>query len=223
MPGLLELLFELLLELLDVPTALFALHAKHLQLLIVMTSSDRISDVSEHRCVLLEISRVLEVLELLGWLDSELCAQLLVLVLLVHPIALTITNFVSQVTARRDQIHVVAHNQDVVSSVDLPFDIKSLLQRLHGVLQELALVFVLLLDVGVYVSILRFLVFDETEETLIDCNFKLLMIIGVLHDLVDCVFEVVDVRLVVPDDISVRLNGLLDDTLSKSEVLDHVT
>ena len=49
------------------------------------------------------------------------------------------------------------------------------------------------------------------------------MIIGVLHDLVDCVFEVVDVRLVVPDDISVRLNGLLDDTLSQSEVLDHVT
>ena len=49
------------------------------------------------------------------------------------------------------------------------------------------------------------------------------MIISVLHDLVDCVFEVVDVRLVVPDDISVRLNGLLDDTLSQSEVLDHVT
>ena len=49
------------------------------------------------------------------------------------------------------------------------------------------------------------------------------MIISVLHDLVDCVFEVVDVRLVVPDDISVCLNGLLDYTLSQSEVLDHVT
>ena len=163
LPGLLELLFELLLELLDVPTALFALHAKHLQLLIVMSSSDRVSHISQHRCVLLEISRVLEVLKALGWLDAELCAQLLVLVLLVHPIALTITNFVSQVSARRDQIHVVAHNQNVVGFVDLPFDIESLFQGLHGVLQELALVFVLLLDVGVYVSILRFLVFDETE------------------------------------------------------------
>ena len=206
MSGLLELLFELLLELLDVPTALFALHAKHLQLLIVMSSSDRISDVSQHRCVLLEISRVLEVLKLLGWLDSVLCAQLLVLVLLVHPIAFTITNFVSQVSARRDQIHVVAHNQNVVGFVDLPFDIESLFQGLHGVLQELALVFILLLDVGVYVSILRFLVFDETEETLIDCDFKLLVVISVLYDLVDCVLKVVDVRLIVPNDVSVRLN-----------------
>ena len=163
LPGLLELLFELLLELLDVPAALLALHAKHLQLLIVMSSSNRISHVSEHRCVLFEIPRVIEVLKLLGWLDSVLCAQLLVLVLLVHPIAFTITNFVSQVSARRDQIHVVAHNQNVVGFVDLPFDIESLFQGLHGVLQELALVFILLLDVGVYVSILRFLVFDETE------------------------------------------------------------
>ena len=94
----------------------------------------------------------------------------------------------------------------MVSSVDLPFDIKSLLQRLHGVLQELALVFILLLDVGVYVTVLRFLVFDKTEETLIDCDFKLLVVISVLHDLVDCVLKVVDVRLIVPNDVSVRLN-----------------
>ena len=49
------------------------------------------------------------------------------------------------------------------------------------------------------------------------------MIVSVLHNLVDRVLEIVNMRCVVPDDVSVRLDGLLDDTLPQSEVLDHVT
>ena len=49
------------------------------------------------------------------------------------------------------------------------------------------------------------------------------MIIHILNNLVNSILKVVDNGVVVPDDISVRLNGLLDDTLSQSEVLDHVT
>ena len=41
---------------------------------------------------------------------------------------------------------------------------------MHGVLQELALILILLLNIGVYVSVFGFLVFDELKETLVNRN-----------------------------------------------------
>ena len=41
---------------------------------------------------------------------------------------------------------------------------------MHGVLQELALILILLLNIGVYVSVFGLLVFDELKETLVNCN-----------------------------------------------------
>ena len=168
LPGHLKFLFELLLEFLDVPAAFLALHSQILQLVVVMASPDVIAHISEHSRVFFQILRVFEVFKLIGCLDAILCTQLLVLVLLIRLLTITISNAYTQIKAFLDQIHVVAHDQNMVSFVNLSFDLKSLLQRVHGVLQELALVFVLLLDVGVYVSILRLLILDEVEETLID-------------------------------------------------------
>ena len=48
------------------------------------------------------------------------------------------------------------------------------------------------------------------------------MIVSVLDNLVDRVLKVVNVGLIVPNDVSVRLDGLLDHTLSQPEVLDHI-
>ena len=48
------------------------------------------------------------------------------------------------------------------------------------------------------------------------------MIVGVLHNLVDSVLEIVNICFVVSDDVSVRLDGFLDDTLPQPKVLDHV-
>ena len=58
----------------------------------------------------------------------------------------------------------------MVSFVNLRFDLELFLERRYGVLQELALLLVLLLNVRIYVSIFRLLVLDKVEETLIDCD-----------------------------------------------------
>ena len=68
------------------------------------------------------------------------------------------------------------------------------------------MVVVLLLDVGVDVSILCLLILDEIEKTLVYSNLQLLVIIRVLDHLVDGIFEVVDVRIIVSNNVSVRLD-----------------
>ena len=117
----------------------------------------------------------------------------------------------------------MAHYENVVSLVDLPFNLESLLKRHIGVVQELALVFIFLLDVGIDVAILRFLVLDKIEKTLVDSNLQLLVIIRVLDYLVYGIFKVVNASVVVPNDVSVGLNRLLNDTLPEPQVFYHVT
>ena len=170
LPGLLEFLLKLLLELLDMPATLFALHAQHMHFLVILATSRRIAYISEHSGILLEIPRVLEVFKLLGWLNTILCAHLFILILLVRLLSLPFLNRISQFTAFFNQIHVVAHDQNMISFVNLPFDLESFFQRVHGVLQELALILILLLNVGIYVSMLGLLVFDKVEETLVNRN-----------------------------------------------------
>ena len=84
------------------------------------------------------------------------------------------------------------------------------------------MVVVLLLDVGVDVSILCLLILDETEKTLVYSNLQLLVIIRVLNHLVDGIFEVVDVRIIVSNNVSVCLDRFLNDTLLLSQIFNHV-
>ena len=105
--------------------------------------------------------------------------------------------------------------------MDLALDFKTLLERVHGILEELLLVLVFLLNVRVHVAVLCLLVGDEAEETLVDGDLQLLMVVRVLHNLVDCVFEIVNECVVVADDVAIRRNGLCNKGLSDTKVLDH--
>ena len=86
------------------------------------------------------------------------------------------------------------------------------------VLEELLLVIVLLLDVGVNIAILSFLVLDKKVQTLVDCDFKLLVIISVLNNLIYGILIAVDLVLISPNCVSELFNRPLDDALGDSQV-----
>jgi len=88
-------------------------------------------------------------------------------------------------------------------------------------MKELPLVLVLLINVRVHVTVLSLLILNEAKEALIDCNFELLMIVGVLYDLVDCVFEAVDICIIITNDVPVARNRLCDQGLSHTEIFNH--
>ena len=77
---------------------------------------------------------------------------------------------------------------------------------MNRIIQEFSLVVILLLDVWIDFTILCFLILYKIEKTLVDSNLQLLMIICVLDYLVDGIFEVVNGRVIVPNDVSVRLD-----------------
>ena len=91
------------------------------------------------------------------------------------------------------------------------------------VLEELLLVIVLLLDVGVNIAILSFLVLDKKVQTLVDCDFKLLVIISVLNNLIYGILIAVDLVLISPNCVSELFNRPLDDALRDSQVFNQVT
>ena len=66
-----------------------------------------------------------------------------------------------------DQIHVVGHDLQIVGLVNLTFNFETLLERVHGVLQELLLVLILLLDIRVHIAVLGALVLNESVQTLV--------------------------------------------------------
>ena len=130
-------------------------------------------------------------------------AHLLVLVLRICLLSVALDDVLAKVKDGINQIHIVAHNENVVGFMDLIFNFKSLLQRGDGVLEELLLIVIFLLDVGVDVPVFGLLILNEVEETLVHSDLELLMVICVLDHLVNCIFEVVDSCLVVADDVSV--------------------
>ena len=85
------------------------------------------------------------------------------------------------------------------------------------------MIFVLILDVLVDLTIFLLLIFDECKETLVHSNFELLVIVSVLNNLIDRVFEVVDDRVIVPLDNSILLDEILDEALAHSQVFYHET
>ena len=66
-----------------------------------------------------------------------------------------------------DQVHVISHDLQVISLVDLAFNLEALLERLDRVDQEFSLVVILLFNVRVDVSVFGLLVFDELEQRLL--------------------------------------------------------
>ena len=92
---------------------------------------------------------------------------------------------------------------------------------MHGILQELLLVLVLILNVLVDLTVLLLFILNEIEKTLVNGNFELLMFISILHNLIDSILEVVDDLVVVSEDVSIRLNMLLNNTLTHSQILNH--
>ena len=106
--------------------------------------------------------------------------------------------------------------------MDLAFNFDALFKRVHGVFEEFTLMFVLLPDVWVDLPVFGLLVLDEVEKAAVYCYLELLVVVCVLNNLVNGVLEVVDVSLVVPDNVSVRLDGLLDDTLAQPQIFNHV-
>ena len=92
---------------------------------------------------------------------------------------------------------------------------------MHGILQELLLVLVLILDVLVDLTILFLFILNEIEKTLVNGNFELLVIISILDNLIDSILEVVDDLVVVSEDVSICFNMLLNNTLTHSQILDH--
>ena len=91
------------------------------------------------------------------------------------------------------------------------------------VFEELLLIFVLILDVLVDLTVFLLLIFDECKETLVHGNFELLVVVSVLNNLIDRVFEVVDDRVIVPLDNSILLDEVLDEALAHSQVFYHET
>ena len=122
-----------------------------------------------------------------------------------------------------NQVHVVGHDLQVVGLVNLTFNFETLLERVHGVLQELLLVLILLLDVRVHIAILCALVLNESVQTLVEFGLELSMVISVLDYLVHSVLEVIDIGLVIANLVSVGRNRLGNQSLSYTEVLDHET
>ena len=64
---------------------------------------------------------------------------------------------------------------------------------MHGIVEILLLVFVLLSDIGVYFNVLSLLVLDVLIETVVDDALELFVIIDVLDHPVDSVLEATDV------------------------------
>ena len=69
-----------------------------------------------------------------------------------------------------NQVEVVSHDLQVVSLVNLALDLEAFPERLHRVIQELPLIFVLCFEVWVQIAVLSFLIMDEAEKALVDSN-----------------------------------------------------
>ena len=62
-----------------------------------------------------------------------------------------------------DKVHIVRHDLQIVSFVNLTFVLETLLQREHRVIQELLLIFIFTLNVLIDLSVFLLLILDEAE------------------------------------------------------------
>ena len=128
--NLMELLSHVLSQSIDLGTAMFPFVPQLEKRLFVLVT-DWVAQVLKHFLVGLEPVRILEVFEDLGWLDSVLGALILVGVVCVCLTRVQCRNVLSDIADLLDEIHIVGHDLQVVSFVDLRLDLKTLLQRMH--------------------------------------------------------------------------------------------
>ena len=130
---------------------------------LLVVCSVWVSHVDKDFSILLKPILVFKVLKCFCCLDPELGASLLVFVFRFNLCSFLLLNVLAKLTDFLDEVHVICHNLQSVSLMNLTFNIKTLLKRVNRVLEELPLVFVLLLYAGVDFAIFLILVLDEIE------------------------------------------------------------
>ena len=119
---LLASLFQALAEHLDVGTPLLTLLAQVVEGFVVL-AADRVSHISKHVRVFCEPVRVLKIRKLSRWLDAMLRTHLLIIVLSVGLLTRALLNVVTKKANVLNQVHIVAHDENVVGFVDLTFNL----------------------------------------------------------------------------------------------------
>ena len=82
------------------------------------------------------------------------------------------------------------------------------------------MVFILQLDVLVDVLVSSLLVLDERVQALVHGHLKISVVVNVLYDIMNGVFEAFNDALVVSDNVTVRADSVHDQSLAHSQVLD---
>lgn len=121
-----------------------------------------------------------------------------------------------------NQVHVVSHCFEVCCLLNLALYFDSFLKGVNRVLQELSLVFLLLLDVLVDIFVVGLLVFHVSIQALINSSLQLLLVFNAVHNCLAIVLEFVDHTFVVADFFIAYRDGCLDFFLASAEVVDHV-
>ena len=177
-----------------------------------------VSYVDQNFRILFKPVLVCQVLKCFCCLNPKLSASLLVFVHRFSLCPFQLLNVLTKLTNLLDEVHVICHDLQSVSLVNLTLNIKSFFKRVNRVFEELFLVFVLLFYVKVDFATFLILVLDEIEQTLVYGDFKLLVIIGVLDNLIYSILKVVDVVFISPNCVSKLFNRPLDDALGDSQV-----
>ena len=88
---------------------------------LVVLTTDRVSHIPEDVRVFAEPVRVFQMFESFGWLNSMLGAHLLIIVLRISLLTIAFRDIYAKLGEVGDQVHVVSHDENVVSLVDLTF------------------------------------------------------------------------------------------------------
>ena len=94
---------------------------------------------------------------------------------------------------------------------------------MHRVFKELLLVFVLIFNVQVDLAILLLLILDEAKQTCVDGDLQLLVIVSILDDLVNSIFEVVDGCVMFSNFVPIHIDVFLNYLLTSSQIFNHET
>ena len=124
--------FDVLLKHLNVVLARLTLSAQTKKGLIVLAAS-RVAKVAEDTRVFIEPVRVFQILQVAGRLDAVLRTELLVLVFFVLLVLLQLLDIAAHLADPMNEVHVVSHDLQIVSLVDLALNLEALLKGVHGV------------------------------------------------------------------------------------------
>jgi len=148
---------------------------------------------------------------------------LLEVVFCLFKLLIKLPNFTPKSADLGNQLNVVFHDVQMLFLVNLSFFLKTLLQGSHRVVQVLLLVLILLLDVCVDFHVFHRLVLNILEETILGCKLQLFVIVNVVHNEVNCVFESLNVGLIFSDFISALLDDNLHLLLSSTKIINDKT